>query len=56
MFMRRPLFVFLACLAGNSWCQELPGLGEPVSADELSMLDYTVLPDGTMSDRDCAEN
>ena len=47
MFMRRSLVTTIAMLAGIATAQDVgPGLGEPVAADELAAIDYTVLPNG----------
>jgi cytochrome c len=45
--MRKCLPVILgSLLAGFAMAQETPQLGEPVDADALAAIDYTVLPDG----------
>ena len=47
MSTRSGLLVGLLLLAaGRLTLAESPGLGEPVTADELARLDFTVLPDG----------
>jgi len=43
--LRYPLLLVLF-LSLNTAADEMPGLGEPVSASELESLDYTVEPDG----------
>lgn len=40
------LLATLAVLAAGAAAQEGPGLGEPVTDDELRALDFVVLPDG----------
>jgi cytochrome c len=47
MFMRKHLSMLAAgLLAGLASAQDAPELGEPVDAEMLAEIDYTVLPDG----------
>ena len=46
MYMRKILFAGLLLVTGQVFAAEGPALGEAVSAEELAMADYTVLPDG----------
>lgn len=45
MSMRK--LTFLVIVAGNALAEESPNLGAEVSAADLALVDYTVLPDGT---------
>jgi cytochrome c len=44
--MRKIVFVAVAMLAGNVLADEGPELGEAVSASDLALADYTILPNG----------
>ena len=47
MSSRSRCWLLMACVvAGTSLADEAPALGEPMDADALAELDYTVLPDG----------
>jgi cytochrome c len=39
--------ILVAVVAGNALAEESPNLGAAVSAADLALVDYTVLPDGT---------
>ena len=47
MSMFRRYTVLLACVACAHVAAETPGLGQPVSSDEIAALSLTVFPDGT---------
>lgn len=46
MFMSRYIALVFLPLTLQSIAQDSPGLGEPVDADTLAKIDYTVLPNG----------
>lgn len=46
MSMRKIMFVAVVVVASNVLADEGPKLGEPVSAADLALADYTILPNG----------
>ena len=46
MSMYRRCFIFFSILSMPAIAQESPGLGEPVDAETIAAIDYTIMPDG----------